>query len=156
MGEFFGSMYCLFEDLFGLNLADYLWGLSSPASQNNQFIAIGFWMFGISFFMAVLYYYIINHPRLCNWWGWGIFTIINAVVNGIVGYQWVLKDLYNKEKMIIIDPITNQKVPFNIFEESNCVYFGVSNMLLSLVVFFIFSCVIKWWSTNCASAPFVK
>lgn len=26
MGEFFGSIYCWFEEFFGLDLANYLWG----------------------------------------------------------------------------------------------------------------------------------
>lgn len=154
MGEFFGSLYCVFEELFGLELAEYLWGNSSPSSQNNQFIAIGFWMLGISILIAVIYYYIINHPRLCNWWGWGIFLIFNLTVNFIVGWQWVLKDFY-EGKMIGIDPVTSQEVPLEIYE-TDCLYFGFSNMLLSFVAFFVISCIIKWWSSNCASAPFVK
>ena len=154
MGEFFGSIYCVFEELFGLELAEYLWGNSSPLSQNNQFIAIGFWMLGISLAIAIIYYYVVNHPRLCHWWGWGIFSIFTLLINFIIGWQWVLKDLY-EGKMIGIDPVTNQNVPLNIFE-SDCIYFGVSNMLLSLVAFFIISCLFKWWSSYCASAPFVK
>ena len=154
MGEFFGSMYCVFEDLFGLALADYLWGNSSPISINNQFIAIGFWMLGIALSIAIVYYYVINHPRLCNWWGWSIFAVLTLVINFIVGWQWVLKDLY-EGKMIKIDPVTNQEVPLDIFE-TDCIYFGFSNMILSFVAFFIISCIIKWWSSNCASAPFVK
>ena len=154
MGEFFGSMYCVFEDLFGLELADYLWGNSSPISINNQFIAIGFWMLGISLSIAIVYYYLINHPRLCNWWGWSLFSVLTLVINFIVGWQWVLKDLY-EGKMIKIDPVTNQDVPLDIFE-TDCIYFGFSNMILSFVAFFIISCIIKWWSSNCASAPFVK
>ena len=154
MGEFFGSMYCVFEDLFGLELADYLLGNSSPISINNQFIAIGFWMLGIALSIAIVYYYVINHPRLCNWWGWSIFAVLTLVINFIVGWQWVLKDLY-EGKMIKIDPVTNQQVPLEIFE-TDCIYFGFSNMILSFVAFFIISCIIKWWSSNCASAPFVK
>ena len=154
MGEFFGSMYCVFEDLFGLELADYLWGNSSPISINNQFIAIGFWMLGIALSIAIVYYYVINHPRLCNWWGWSIFAVLTLVINFIVGWQWVLKDLY-EGKMIKIDPVTNLEVPLDIFE-TDCIYFGFSNMILSFVAFFIISCSIKWWSSTCASAPFVK
>lgn len=154
MGEFFGSMYCVFEDLFGLELADYLWGNSSPISINNQFIAIGFWMLGIALSIAIVYYYVVNHPRLCNWWGWSIFAVLTLVINFIVGWQWVLKDLY-EGKMIKIDPVTNQEVRLEIFE-TDCIYFGFSNMILSFVAFFIISCIIKWWSSNCASAPFVK
>lgn len=154
MGEFFGSMYCVFEDLFGLELAEYLWGNSSPISINNQFIAIGFWMLGIALSIAIVYYYVVNHPRLCNWWGWSIFAVLTLIINFIVGWQWVLKDLY-EGKMIKIDPVTNQEVSLDIFE-TDCIYFGFSNMILSFVAFFIISCIIKWWSSNCASAPFVK
>ena len=43
MGEFFGSMYCFpFEDFFGLELAQYLWGLSAKDVTTNQFIGMDF------------------------------------------------------------------------------------------------------------------
>ena len=74
MGEFFGSMYCwLFEDFFGIDLANYLWGEATEMQQANMFIGIGLTMFGISLFIMVLYYYIVNHPKLCHLWGWLLF-----------------------------------------------------------------------------------
>ena len=152
MGEFFGSIYCWFEDFFGLELAEYMWGTSSPLSQNNSFIGIGFTMLGISLAVVLIYYYAVNHPRLNNWWGWLIFLGINAVINFIVGWQWVLKDSYDN-KMVGIDPSTNLQVPLNI-GESEILCFGVSNMILSILVFIIFSFILKLWSTNCSRAPF--
>lgn len=94
MSEFFGSIYCWLEDFFGIELAEYLWGESSPEQLSNMFIGIGLTMLVISLIVAVCYYYIINHPRLNNWWGWLIFLGINAVINFVVGWQWVLKDYY--------------------------------------------------------------
>lgn len=152
MGEFFGSIYCIFEDFFGIDLAEYMWGQLSPLSQTNSFIGVGLWMFGISLAMVLLYYYVVNHPRLNNWWGWLIFLGINAVINFIVGWQWVLKDFYDS-KMVTVDPSTNLQVPLNI-GETEILCFGVSNMLLSIVAFIIFSFIIKWWSTNCSRSPF--
>ena len=152
MGEFFGSIYCWFEDFFGLELAEYMWGASSPISPNNSFIGIGFTMFGISLAMVLVYYYVINHPRLNNWWGWFIFLGINAIINFIVGWQWELKDYYDN-KMVTINPSTNLQVPLNI-GESEILYFGVSNMILSIFAFIIFSFIFKWWSSNCSRAPF--
>lgn len=152
MGEFFGSIYCIFEDFFGLELAEYLWGQASPESTTNSFIGIGFWMLGISLAMTLIYYYAVNHPNLCNWWGWGIFLLINAVINFIVGWQIVLRDYYDG-LMVTIDPSTNMKVPLNI-GESEILCFGVSNMIISIVAFIIFSFIVKWWSPNCSSAPF--
>lgn len=152
MGEFFGSIYCIFEDFFGLELAEYLWGQASPVSTTNSFIGIGFWMLGISLVMTLIYYYAVNHPKLNNWWGWGIFLLINAVINFIVGWQIVLRDYYDG-LMVTIDPSTNMKVPLNI-GESEILCFGVSNMIISIVAFIIFSFIVKWWSTNCSRAPF--
>lgn len=152
MGQFFGSIYCWFEDFFGLTLADYLWGVASPLSPNNSFIGIGLTMFGISLAMVLVYYYVVNHPRLHNWWGWLIFLGLNAIINFIVGWQWVLKDYYDT-KMVTNDPSTNMQIPLNI-GESEILYFGVSNMILSIFAFIIFSFIFKWWSSNCSRAPF--
>ena len=152
MGEFFGSIYCWFEEFFGIELANYLWGESSLLSQTNSFIGIGWSMFGISFAMVLICYYVINHPQLNHWWGWIIFLVINGIINFIVGWQWVLKDYYDG-KMITIDPATNLQMPLNI-GESEIIYFGVSNMFISVIAFIVFSFILKWWSTNCSRAPF--
>lgn len=137
MGDFFGSIYCWFEDFFGISLADYLWGQSSPLQMENMFIGIGLSMATISIAVAVIFYYIINHPRLNNWWGWGIFLVINSIINFFVGWQWVLKDYY-AGNMIIINPSTNLEEPLPI-QETDILCFGVSDMMISIVFFFIFS-----------------
>lgn len=152
MGDFFGSLYCIFEDFFGLELADYLWGQSSPDSTTNSFIGIGLWMLGISILTVLIYYYALNHPKLNNWWGWGIFLVINAIINFIVGWQIVLSDFYDG-LMVRIDPSTNMNVPLNI-GESEIICFGVSNMIISVFTFIIISFIVKWWSSNCSRAPF--
>lgn len=152
IGEFFGSIYCWFEDFFGLELAEYLWGTSSPLSGTNSFIGIGLSMFVISLAMVLIYYYAINHPWLNHWWGWGIFLVVNAIINFIVGWQWVLKDYYSG-KMVTLDPSNNLQIPLNI-GESEILCFGISNMLLSVLAFIIFSFIFKWWSSNCSRAPF--
>lgn len=152
MGELFGSIYCWFEDFFGIELANYLWGQSSPLSQTNSYIGIGWTMLGISLAIVLIFYYAINHPRLNHWWGWGIFLVVNALINFIVGWQFVLKDYY-EGKMVTIDPATNLQTPLNI-GESEIICFGVSNMFLSILAFIVFTFIFKWWSTNCSRAPF--
>lgn len=152
MGNFFGSIYCIFEDFFGIELANYLWGIASPDSTSNSFIGIGLWMSVISLAMVLLYYYGVNHPKLCNWWGWGLFLIINATLNFFVGWQMVLRDYY-EGLMIKINPATNDTEPLAI-HTSDILCFGVSNMILSIFAFIIFSFIFKWWSSNCSRAPF--
>lgn len=152
MDQFFGSIYCWLEDFFGLPLADYLWGVSSPRQTSVMYIGIGLSMVVISFVLVVLYYYIVNHPRLNNWWGWTIFLGINAAINFVVGWQWVLKDYYDG-LMVKLDPATGKEIDLDIFP-SDITAFGVTNMINSMIAFLVFSYIIKWWSTNCSRAPF--
>lgn len=64
MGEIFGSLYSsIFEDFYGLDLANYLWGTTSE-NGTNQYIGIGLWMLCISLLVAVVFYYVVNHPKL--------------------------------------------------------------------------------------------
>lgn len=151
IGQFFGSFYCwLFEDLFGLDLANYLWGQTSPTMTSNMFIPIGLSMFGISLLVMVLYYYVINHPRLCSLWGWLIFLGVNFALNFLVGWQWVLSHLY--EGKMVYENVEHQMVPLPI-DETNCLWFGLANSLLSIIVFIAFTYMFKWKSTNCWVAP---
>lgn len=151
MGEFLGSIYCWLEDFFGLELANYLWGQSSPLQQGNMYIGIGLTMLVISFALVVTYYYVVNHPRLGNWWGWTIFLAVNAAVNFVVGWQWVLKDLYD-DLMVRKDPATGKMVDLSIYP-SDIAAFGVTNMIDAILAFVIFSYLFRWWSTNCSHAP---
>lgn len=152
MGEFFGSIYCWLEDFFSLELANYLWGESSPEQTSNMFIGIGMTMLVVSLVIAVCYYYIVNHPRLNNWWGWLIFAGVNAFINFIIGWQWVLRDYYD-DLMYEISKTSGEKVSLPI-SESDIVAFGVSNMIDSIIAFIIISFIIKWWSSSCSRAPF--
>ncbi len=154
MGEFFGSIYCIFEEFFGLNLANYLWGQTSPDQTTNRFIGIGLIMFFISLLVAVVFYYVVNKPKFNKWWAWGIFLVANMVINFFVGWQWALKDFY-AGKMVALNSTNNLLEPLPI-NETDILHFGVSNMLISLVAFFVISMIIKWWSTNCPDAPFNK
>lgn len=152
MGDFFASLYCIFDELFGLELASYLAGEATERQQSNLFINIGLITLGISLFIAVVFYYVINHPKLNNWWGWSIFLGINALINYFVGWHWVLSDLLDgmMEKM---DQTTGQLIPLSIME-NDCISFGFANLIVSIIFFAVISSLIKWGSTNAPRAPF--
>ena len=152
MDNFFGSMYSWLDGLYGLELANYLWGVSSPLSQSNQFIIIGLFMMGISVLLCVLYYYVIDHPRMANWGGWSIYLVVNALINFLVGWQWVLDDYYGN-KMVAINPVDGGYVALNIYD-ADIFCFGVANAILSVLVFVIISLIIKRWSVNGNHSPF--
>lgn len=153
MGQFFGSFYCMLglDELYGLDLANYLWGQASPYMTSNLFIPIGLTMFGASLGIMLLYYYVIDHPKLCHLWGWLLFLAINFVLNLIIGGQWVLSHLY-EGKMVYLNN-ERQEIPLPGIDEWNCFLFGVANGLLSIIVFFAFTYMFKWKSTNCWPAP---
>lgn len=150
MGNFFGSLYCIFEDFFGLDLANYMWG-QFATDQQNLFIGIGFWLFGITFLLAVVFYYVINKPSFGNFWAWLIACIVNAVANFAMGYYWTVSDYY-AGLMVTNNPATGLEEQLPI-DQSNCLCFGVSNALISIGLFFIVSLLIKNWS-NAKNAPF--
>lgn len=150
MGQFFGSFYCMFEDMFGLDLANYLWGQVSPYSTTNLFIPIGLVMFGVSLTVMLVYYYVLNHPRLCSLWGWLLFLIINFILNLIIGWQWTQMHLYDN-KMVYVNK-EHQEIALAI-DEWNCFLFGTANGMLSILMFVFFTYMFKWKSTNCWVAP---
>ena len=68
-----------------------------------------------------------------------------------MGYYWTVSDLY-EGRMVFKNAETEQLESLSI-SESDCLCFGVSNALLSIVVLFIISLLIKNWS-NAKNAPF--
>lgn len=109
-------------------------------------------MVGISLLVPIIYYYIINKPSFNKVWIWGVFGIVNFVINFVVGWQYVYSDLL-AGKMVELDPQTNQYVNLDI-DLSNCLSFGLANAILSLVAFAALSIAIKWFSSNCSRTPF--
>ena len=151
MGNFFGSLYCIFEDFFGLDLADYMWGQTADEQTSNLFIGIGYWLLGISALVAIVFYYVINKPRFGNIWAWLVVCILNAIINFLMGYYWTVSDLY-EGLMVATNPKSGIQEQLPI-EQSDCLCFGVSNAILSLGVFFLISIIIKNGS-NSKNAPF--
>ena len=117
-----------------------------------MYVPIGFTMLVVSLLVCLLYYYIIDHPKLAKWWGWQIFLGSNAVVNFLIGWQWVLRHYY-LGYMVGINPSTKKDYDLNI-SYGDMLCFGFANMLLAILVFGILSLLMKWWSKNSSNSPF--
>lgn len=152
----FEHIYRLFVSLFGADLADYLSGYICPSDNSeggyidsNQFIKYGLIALGIALGVAVVYYYVINHPRFNSWWHWLLMMISVGVINFFVGALMTLSDYNNG----LIGECLLSGGSGGIFE-SNCWMFGLSNLFVSSVFFIIVSFAIKWGSTNAKRSPF--
>lgn len=152
MGTIFGNIYSLFwKSFYGLELDNYMWGLTSDGGSNH-FIGIGLIMIAVALAVALLFYYVVDDPRLNRFLGWLPFLIVCFVVNVALGYWWTVSDL-NAGNMVRLDMATSQQVPLDI-GKGNCLSFGVANGVISCVAFLVVSLIVKWKSTSCSHAPF--
>ncbi len=154
MEELLGDIYCWFEGLYGVDLADHLWGYdcnTGDYTKQNLFNFIGFISIGITFGVALIYYYVIDHPRFARWWHWLIILLLNSTICLFYGASKCLSDMNNGyiSQCLMSDGDGNQLIT-----ASNCWGFGFANFIVCAVLFFIFSYIIKWGSKNCKNTPF--
>lgn len=148
MGEIIGGFYTsLFEEWYGENLANYLWGEASPLQSGNMFITFFILVVISSIVLAALYYLLIDRPRWANLIGWGVTLLINFCINFVIGWQRIL---YDFDAGLMIDA---NEHPLDI-TTADCLAFGGTNAILAIVVFFILSLPLKYLSKASSHVPF--
>lgn len=167
MEDFLGNIYCWFESLFGQNLAEHLWGYnckSQSYSNSNLFNNVGLIALTISLFIAIIYYYVINHPRFNRWWNWLIMLGVGGVINLLIGHYITATDFVNGYigdcLMYVRDEEGN--IISYLIHEADCWMFGVANLIVSIGFFIAFSLIInvlgriipQLASRNCKYSPF--
>ena len=157
MGNFFANIYYLLVDMFGQHLSDYLWGYDCQTqgfNANVVYLPIGLTMMLLTIALCIVYYFAINHPRLNKWWHWLVASGITVIINFLIGGIWVnnhlqtglIPDCLRCETLAdgtTIEHVTNY----------HCWMFGLANGIISFVVFFILSAIVKRWSRNCRHTP---
>jgi hypothetical protein len=159
MEDFFGTIYSLFDALFGQNLAEYLWGYNCETqsySNANLFNHVGLVTLGISLGTVVIYYYVINHPRFNRWWSWSIMLGLTTVIGFVVGFCKTLTDYQNGYigDCLMYTRDEEGNIVSTLISESDCWGFGGSNLFVAAIFFFIFSLIAKLFSRNCKYSPF--
>lgn len=136
--DFIANIY----ELWG---AAYFEGFSDDMYDINVYFPIFLWMIISVAVVAFAYYYIINHPRWNRWWHWMIFNVVTSLFNFGIGWgisRGNLYDLYHAQNMDLPYYSMTEFFPF----ASIC--FG-----WTFVMFFIFSMIIKWGSSQCKHSP---
>ena len=157
MENFFGNIYYLFVGLFGQHLSDYLWGYNCQTQGWDSpvvYLPIGLTMTITTVFFCILYYYIVNHPRINKWWHWIITCAIVFVTNFLVALFWTKTHL---ESGLIPECLQYTYLPDGDVLENitsyNCWLFGLTNGIVSAMLFFVLSIIVKRWSRNCRHTP---
>lgn len=143
MEDFLGDIYCWFESLFGVNLAQYLWGYNCETQgfmTPSLFNKIGITTIVITFLMVILYYFIINPPHklIRNWF---IALGVLGLVIFSVSYFWLLSDFNSGiiGDCLMYSRDEHGEVVSQLIYSSDILWFGIINSILSMILFFLFS-----------------
>ena len=160
MENLLGQIYCWFQTFYGQDLSYYLWGYdpgTDAYTNPNIYNLVGLITLVVSLVLVVVFYYIINHPRLCKWWSWLITMGINGAIAlfiafGIVRYKF-LNGFIPEGLVKQLDADGNI---ISILIDMLAIWgFGVANIFVSTIAFVIFSFMLKWGSTNSKHVPFL-
>ena len=137
MTNFFNTIYCYTNGLYGQNLDNYLFA-SVPG-----YLHIGLVMVVVTAIASALYYYLIKPVRRQNFW-WFVTAGVAAAINFLFGLYYTETPLINNE----VDSDAS-------WSTLDSVFFSLSNAFWSFVFFIGIALIIKWWST-CKYVPFRK
>lgn len=137
MNDFFAEI----EEVFGYIVLD---SFSDDLYDNNLYINLGFTLFGFSLIWMIIYYYVVNHPRLSSFKNWLIWIIIGGIINFFLTYSIS----FNQISEICI----NEQREMNYSNEFSIL--SLINFCWTLILCFIFSAVLKIKSSNASQIPF--
>lgn len=146
--EFFSFFYRI--NFYGQDLFYHLSGWDSSIQDfiqdNNQLPLLWLVAFGSAALVFVLYYFIINHPRVNRLWHWFIALAIPILFVFIYSRALVIADI-SGTTMHPVDPTLN-------VASNNATMFGLYNGILSGIFFFLLSIAFRFGSRNCKNIPF--
>ena len=148
MNEFFGSIYELFArlGLYGTGLEMYLYGFecnTGAFTGEALYASMGFYMILCAAISALLFYKIIDHPRFNRWYHWLIMMGINALALFLIPY------------IRLKDHLDIGRICVDLFvQNSDIVGFAISNLILGVFLYIVFSLGLRFWSRNASCTPY--
>ena len=154
MDEIFGNIYdFLTWRLYSDALSRYLWGWDCGTGGFTESILynhFGLITFFTTLLLVLVYYYLwcpVRHQRI--WWS--VLLLSNAFLQAIIGYA-VLYD--NNEKGLIGDCLLYNEDQQVVIDNTDFIWFGVTNAFLAVILFYLISWLIKWGSKTGKYYPF--
>ncbi len=145
--DFFAPLYeGLFIGVYGDYLGQHLYGFDGEGFNDpSLYIPCGFITYFTPLALVLLFYYLINSPRFNRWYHWLIFLALSAIICFAVSYGWVYAD-YDQGYMA--ESIAQY------IEPGQLIAFGMVNALYGIILFVLFSFILRNWSANCSTTPF--
>lgn len=134
----FKLIYSWFYSIYSMYLFDYLKGMDCNGHDvgPDHFITIGSYMIIASLLVAIMYYYVINHPRFNRLWSWLIMLFSSAIINFIAGFAYTYNRLHGGQIPECFTEPANMSI-------ANCISFGLTNAFIGIFFFFIISMLLK-------------
>lgn len=172
------NIFSWFANLYGWNLYDFLRGADCEGfeTMSSRFPLIGIVLFCFVTLVFALYYFL-PHARFnklpswlivtgvvglfCFFWGFGYTIHQQSTIPAfqLYGIENV-EAPYDETGEQMESPSCNQLVPRDgavpQIGANNFVMFGISSMIIGIVLFFILSIVFKRWSDNCKDTPWTS
>ena len=123
----------LIQGLYRLFMGGENSDIAGGIVESNYFFPVCLGMVLISIAIMTVYYYAVNSVRWSKWFHWLILVVIICIINFGIAFSCSFSESGN-----VLDSVS----------------FGFSNAVLSFVVSFIWSLIIKWGSSACRRTPF--
>lgn len=129
-----------------------LWGLTNLGNFSNDMFNNGFYLpvFIIMLVAIVVvnlvFYYLVNHPRINRWYHWLSFNLGTGIINFVV--TWIV----SHDKMISFYAMQGMASPY---DWTNYFILSLIAFLWSFIFYFLCSFIVKWGSRNCKHTPFL-
>lgn len=158
MEEFFCDFfYYPLAGLCGKDLDDYMAGWDSAANTfynfgQTSYPFMGLLTIGIALVVCAIYYYspLTNRPTFNRWYHWLLTGLAGGTVMLIVGTVSCNNAIVSGDVARALGITEPDMLP----SLGNCLGFGLEELILTFVCYFVFSLIIKWKSVNCKYTPF--
>ena len=141
----FAKIYESFSFMYGNNLALHLYGWNGVDFENSSlYVPTGFLVYFLTLLSVISFYYFINSIKFCRWYHWLIVFFANAILVYFISFLLVYQDYDSAE----IAPDILEAI-----YESDLHYWALTNLLLSVILYIVFSFSLRWWSSNCSTTP---
>lgn len=113
---------------------------SDDLYQEGIYSELGFTNIIISFFIVILYYFILNRPKLNSFKYWTLFLLTNFIICFLIGILYP-KGVFSRLELE--------------YELLDYIFFGLKNAFIASAFFIIWTYIFKskWFKSHCQGTP---